>query len=75
MKKKQDEKDPGKSYTTMVMESLRDQTGPPEGSSAGSWEERKKAQQGEECERHLHGDQQDRGGYCAVTTSTHGNPA
>ena len=45
MKKKQDEKDPGKSYTTMVMESLRDQTGPPEGSSAGSWEEKKKAQQ------------------------------
>ena len=45
MKKKQDEKDPGKSYTTMVMESLRGQTGPPEGSSAGSWEEKKKAQQ------------------------------
>ena len=45
MKKKQDEKDPGKSYTTMVMESLREQTGPPEGSSAGSWEEKKKAQQ------------------------------
>ena len=40
MKKKQDEKDPGKSYTTMMMESLRDQTGPPEGSSAGSWEEK-----------------------------------
>ena len=45
MKKKQGEKDPGRSYTTMVMESLRDQTGPPEGSSAGSWEEKKKAQQ------------------------------
>ena len=45
MKKKQDEKDPGRSYTTMVMESLRDQTGPPKGSSAGSWEEKKKAQQ------------------------------
>ena len=31
MKKKQGEKDPGRSYTTMVMESLRDQSGPPEG--------------------------------------------
>ena len=45
MKKKQGEKDPGRSYTTMVMESLRDQSGPPEGSKAGSWEEKKKAQQ------------------------------
>ena len=45
MKKKQDEKDPGKSYTTMVMESLRDQSGPPKGSGAASWEEKKKAQQ------------------------------
>ena len=45
MKKKQEEKDPGKSYTTMVMESLRDQSGPPKGLSADSWEEKKKAQQ------------------------------
>ena len=45
MKKKQGEKDPGRSYTTMVMESLREQSGPPEGSKAGSWEEKKKAQQ------------------------------
>ena len=45
MKKKQEQQNPGKSYTTMVMESLRDQTGPPKGSSADSWEEKKKAQQ------------------------------
>ena len=45
MKKKQGEKDPGRSYTTMVMQSLRDQSHPPEGSKAGSWEEQKKAQQ------------------------------
>ena len=45
MKKKQGEKDPGRSYTTMVMQSLRDQSHHPEGSKAGSWEEQKKAQQ------------------------------
>ena len=45
MRKKQGAKDPGRSYTTMVMESLRDQSGSPEGSKAGSWEEKKKAQQ------------------------------
>ena len=45
MKKKQDQKDPGMSYTSMVLESLRGQTDPRKGSSAGSWEEQKKAQQ------------------------------
>ena len=45
MKKKQGEKDPGRSYTTMVMQSLRDQSHHPEGAKAGSWEEQKKAQQ------------------------------
>ena len=45
MKKKQEQKDPGMSYTTMVMESLRGQTDPPKGSGAGSWEEQKRAQQ------------------------------
>ena len=45
MKKKQAEQDPGRSYTTMVMDSMRDQSGPPEGSKAGAWEEKKKAQQ------------------------------
>ena len=56
MKKKQGEKDPGRSYTTMVMESLRDQTGSPEGSKTGSWEEKKKAQQ-EKNMSVLHSDQ------------------
>ena len=45
MKKKQEQKDPGMSYTSMVMEALREQADPRKGSSAGSWEEKKKEQQ------------------------------
>ena len=45
MKKKQEQKDPGMSYTTMVLESLRSQADPRTGSQAGTWEERKKEQQ------------------------------
>ena len=45
MKKKQEEKDPGRSYTSMVMQSMRNQANPPEGSATSSWEEKKKEQQ------------------------------
>ena len=45
MKKKEEQKDPGMSYTTMVLESLRGQADPRKGSRAGSWEEQKKEQQ------------------------------
>ena len=45
MKKKKEEKDPGMSYTTMVLESLRSQENPQARAHTGSWEERKKVQQ------------------------------
>ena len=51
MAKKQEEKDPGMSYTTMVLESLRGQGGPPASSKQVNWEERKKKQQKENLNR------------------------
>ena len=47
MAKKQEEKDPGMSYTTMVLEAIRNQRGPPASSKEVNWEERKKKQQKE----------------------------
>ena len=51
MAKKQEEKDPGVSYTTMVLESLKSQEGPPASSKKGDWEERRKLQQKENLQK------------------------
>ena len=44
MAKKQEEKDPGMSYTSMVLEAIRNQGNPPASSQGANWEEQKKKQ-------------------------------
>ena len=71
-----EEKDPGMSYTRMVMEAIRNQGEPPASSEgAADWEELKKKQWDRQPQQDLCGDQSHSDGYCTLARSIDGKIA